>query len=81
MGKKGCTVRFDTGHYTRNHGGQPRGDGQWAFAEEHKAARADGADIFWARGTYGQAKKQAVAHFAALGASRGELNLYVAVLP
>jgi hypothetical protein len=81
MGKTGCTVRFETGYYSRNHGAQPRGDGTWAFSEEHKAARASGDDIFWANGTYGEAKKKAAAHFKALGISRGELNLYVAVLP
>jgi hypothetical protein len=79
--KTRCTVRFETGYYSRNHGAEPRGFGSWAFAEESKAARADGADIFWAhQSTFGAAKKLAAAHFKKLGEARGEANLYVAVL-
>jgi hypothetical protein len=81
MGTKGCTVRFETRYFESAHGKKPRGFGSWAFAEEHKAARASGADIFWAHGaTYAEAKKRATAHFKALGEAQGEQNLYVAVL-
>jgi hypothetical protein len=54
-------IEFNTAQYEASHGEKPRGSGGWAFA----IVRNPKADqIFWARGLYAAAKKQARVYFA-----------------
>lgn len=63
-------VTFDTSEYEREHGHRPRGRGGWAFIDAVYAKRNDYLDfVFWAGSgkTYSESKREARAHFAALG--------------
>ena len=57
------TVDFDTTQYEFAHGRQPRGRGGWAFQE---GDRRSTSPLFWANGTYSEAKRQAREHFTAM---------------
>ncbi len=54
-------MEFIINAYIFEHGKRPGGVGGWAFSL-HKNPQP--AQIFWVRGTYAEAKKQARAHFA-----------------
>ena len=54
-------TRVDTRTYEISHARKPRGYGSWAFFFEHEAAPR------FFRGSYGEAKKQAVAAARAAG--------------
>lgn len=49
-----ASVDFETIRYERAYGKKPRGIGHWAFSVEYKGI---GQKIFWANGTYAEAKK------------------------
>lgn len=53
-------VNFNTNAYEFAHGKQPRGDGHWGFSAYASTT------IFWAQGSYTEAKRAARKHFAAL---------------
>jgi hypothetical protein len=48
-------VEFITSQYVFSHGREPRGRGHWAFAPFR-----DTLEVFWAHGSYAEAKKDAV---------------------
>jgi hypothetical protein len=58
------TTYFNTRPYETAHGKAPKGRGCWAFAPE---SNRDAVYIAPGCLTYGEAKKNAAAHFAALG--------------
>ena len=51
--------------YEFESGRKPRGQGGWAF-HPNFLVDATSTEIFWFRGSYGEAKKAAVKHFTAL---------------
>ena len=58
----------ETVEFERAHGRMPRGFGSWAFCPFEHYRSSDYLDhVFWFTGTYGAAKRAAVAHFSALG--------------
>lgn len=57
-------VSVYTGAYSFSHGKEPRGGGHWAFGYTRNP---DIKDVKWYFGTYGEAKKQAIAEAAASG--------------
>jgi hypothetical protein len=66
MNAQSC-VRVDDGGYRFNHGAKPRGRGTWAFGPKRNTD-AMSPDMFWSSFvTYAEAKRHAVAHFAAKG--------------
>lgn len=56
-----------TEHYEFAHRKSPRGFGSWAFSFR-RAGKWDAEPVFFHQQTYGQAKRQAVAHAKATGA-------------
>ena len=52
---------FSNSDYVWEHGKNPRGIGDWAFATSRHPKQED---IFWYFGTLTEAKKQAEKHFA-----------------
>lgn len=51
---------FSNSDYVWEHGKQPRGVGNWAFATSR---RPKPEEIFWHHGTLAEAKKAAAKHF------------------
>ncbi len=58
-----ATVTTNTRPYYTSHMKEPRGYGSWAFT------LGDSKDMVWFKGTYAQARKQAVAAAKAAGAT------------
>jgi hypothetical protein len=57
-------MEFTTRQYEAAHGRQPRGTGHWAFCPEGQYHRDDYLQfVFWAQGTFTDAKRAARAHF------------------
>jgi hypothetical protein len=61
------SIEFNTSGYRFATGKEPRGGGSWGFSAKRNYDST--TDVFWANGTYGEAKKAARAHFSALGVS------------
>jgi len=55
-------MEFNTREFEFAHGHKPRGTGGWAFAASRNATPEK---VFWAHGTFSEAKAQARKHFAA----------------
>lgn len=69
------TVNVRTEEYRFNHGAEPRGQGSWAFQlEGHE-------EPTWFRGTFSQAKAQAVKQARAEARQAGATWVDVVVLP
>jgi hypothetical protein len=68
-------LKFDTGEYEFSHGHKPRGRGSWAFDFGAKRTPDGLENLFWTRGTYGEAKRQAraFARWLAEGLDDGHL--------
>ena len=75
-------IYFNTSYYLASHGKEPKGRGFWAF----DAALINGCfilpygeEIYWANGTYSEARAKARKYFAEKYANRQ--TLHVNVLP
>lgn len=64
----GVKTRIDPEKYMASHGKAPRGWGNWGFCPS-KAWNTENylSQVFWFTGTYGEAKRAAIAHFSAKG--------------
>ena len=61
-------TRIDTDKYFASHLKAPRGMGRCAFCPSKAWGTANYLDhVFWFNGTYGEAKRAAIAHFSAKG--------------
>lgn len=68
------SIEFSTHQYQASHGKQPRGTGNWAFAQIGEGMHGE---IIWASGSYIEAKQQVAAKLRA----RGIKHATLAVLP
>jgi hypothetical protein len=59
-----AAVEVVTAGYAFAHGREPRGRGAWAFGPDRVTPISG---CFWAFGPFASARREAVAHFAALG--------------